>query len=475
MLLAVVGGAAGLGLAVLGTKWLSTVVASSLPFTTTISVDGPVLLFALAVSMTSGVLFGVAPAWRASRTDVQDMLRTRTGGAGVGHVATRNGLVVVQLALSLALLTCAGLLTRTLLELQRVPTGFDTKNLMTMQFRLPTTKYDTPAKIWAMFEQTIAEIRTVPGVESAALVRAFPLTGNGESYPVTIDGRPAEEPGSAPNMQLNTVTPGYFATMRIPRLGGRDIDAGDRADAVPAIVVNAEFARRTWPNESAIGKRVKLGGDERWWTIVGVVGSTKHFALNEAQLLQGYIPHAQRPQIFTTVAARTTGDPLTLARSIREAVWRVDRDQPVWSVRTMDQLLSGAVGSNKLIMMLTAGFAVIALLLAAVGIYGVLSYTMAQRTHEVGIRMALGAQAGQVRRMVVVDGMRVVALAVVVGLALSFAATRLLRTQLFGVGPGDPLTFAIVTGILTVVALVACYIPARRASRIDPLVALRTD
>jgi hypothetical protein len=244
---------------------------------------------------------------------------------------------------------------------------------------------------------------------------------------------------------------------------------------VPVVVVNSELAKKSWPNESAVGKRIQFTGDERWWTVVGVVGDSKHFALNETQLLQAYIPHAQRPQIFTTIAVRTAGDPLLLAKSIREAIWRVDRDQPVWSVRSMEQLLDSAVGSPKLIVRLTAGFAIVALLLGAIGIYGVLSYTMSQRIQEVGIRIALGADATQVVGMVVGEGMRIVGVAIGIGLVASMGATRLLRNQLFGVGPTDAVTFGIVTALLGTVAVLACYLPARRASRVDPMVALRSE
>jgi putative ABC transport system permease protein len=473
VVLSLAGGAAGLGLAVAGTRWLASASANLLPPDVDIHVSREVLWFVLALSVASGIAFGIAPAWKASRAELHGMLRTRS--AGSGHAATRNALAVAQLALSLALLASAGLLTRSLIALQRVNTGFETRNVMTMQFRLPPAKYDTPAKIWAMFEQTVREIRMVPGVESAALVRAFPLTGNGESTSIIAADGERPLPGQAPSAQVNTVTPGYFATMRIPIVGGRDIEDADRADAPRAIVVNAEYAARTWPGQSAIGKRVILGFDSTQWTVVGVAGNAKHFTLSERPLLQAYVPHAQRPQIFTTVAVRTAGDPLQLVKLIREAIWRVDHDQPVWGVRTVEQLLEGAVGSPRFIVGLTAGFAIVALLLAAVGIYGVLSYTMARRTHEMGIRMALGAERVQVVRMVVGEGMRLVAVAIAVGLAGSFAATRLLRTQLFGVGPNDPLTLAAVTLLLAGVALVACYVPARRASRVNPTEAMRTE
>jgi putative ABC transport system permease protein len=400
-------------------------------------------------------------------------MRTRTAAGGLGHARTRNALVVVQLALSLALLAGAGLLARSLIALSSVNPGFEVKNILSAQFRLPAAKYDTPEKIWNMFERTIAEIRAVPGVESAALVRASPLSGNGESYAITIEGQPPVTPGSEPQMQINSITTDYFSTMRIPRLAGRDISEADRAGTLPVIVVNEEFAKRTWPGQSPIGKRVKFS--EQWWTIVGVVGTAKHRALSERPLLQGYVAHAQRPQIFTSLVVRTAGDPLKMGAAVRNAIWRVDADQPIWRFRSMEQDIESAVASPRVTVMLTLAFAAIALILAAIGIYGVLSYTMAQRTHELGVRMALGAQDRQVVRMVIVEGMRVVFVAIAVGLVAALALARVLQTQLFGVGPSDPVTYLVVTALLAIVAAFACYVPARRASRVDPVVALRSE
>ena len=474
VLLSIVGGVLGIALALALRKGLATLIAPQLPVNEPdIRLDMPVLFFALGISMVTGLLFGLAPAWKASRTDITEMLRSRIGG-GLRHGITRSTLVVVQLALSLVLLATAGLLTRSLQALQRVDPGFDGDNLLTAQFRLPVTKYNTPEKIWEMFERTTTELRSIPGVEGAALVRASPLSQNGESYPVVVEGQQAAKVGDAPMVQINSVTPGYFATMRIPVLSGRDVAGTDRADAPHVIVVNKSFAERTWPGQSALGKRIQFG-NEGFWTIVGVVGDAKHYTLNEAQLLQGYVAHAQRPQVFTSIVVRTKGNPTDFARAVREAVWRVDRDQPIWRFRSMEQDLSGVVQSKKTMMWLTGMFALVALLVAVVGVYGVLSYTVAQRTQEVGIRIALGADAGRVRRMVIGDGLRLVAVAVVVGLALSVGAGRLLRHQLFGIPATDTLTFVAVTAVLGGVALIACYVPARRASRVDPLVALRMD
>jgi len=474
IVLALVGGVVSVALAMGMTKGVVALIGAQLPVdSTSIGVDGRVLTFALVISILAGLLFGLPPALKSSRADLADMLRTRIG-AGLGHRVTRNTLVIVQLALSLTLLAAAGLLTRSLIALQRVNPGFDGDRLLTAQFRLPAAKYDTPDKIATMFERTTTELNALPGVESAALVRASPLSGNGETYPATIEGRPPVKPGDEPQLQLNSTTPGYFATMRIPLVVGRDFIASDRIGALPVVIVNRAFVDATWPGQSAIGKRIRMG-DSTWRTVIGVAGDTRHFTLNEHQLFQAYVPHAQRPQIFTSLVVRAKGDPLALARAVREAVWRVDRDQPIWRFRSMEQDLDGSVASSKTTMWLTGLFALVALLVASVGIYGVLSYTMTQRTQEVGIRIALGANAGQVRRMVIVDALRVIAVAVVVGLVSSFAMAGLLRTSLYGVGPHDVPTFAAVTLVLSAVALAACYIPARRASRVDPMVALRAE
>lgn len=474
VILSIVGGVAGLALAAGLKKVLVATIAPQLPIQPEdIRLDSLVLFFALGISVTTGVLFGLAPALKASRADLNDMLRSRIGG-GLAHVATRNTLVVVQLALSLALLASAGLITRSLIALRSVDPGFDGTNLLTAQFRLPAAKYNSPEKIMAMFDRAVVELRSVPGVEAAALVRASPLSGNGESYPVVVDGRPPVKAGDAPQMQLNIVTPGYFSAMHIPLIAGRDVAETDRLGAVPVIVVNKSFAEKTWPGESAIGKRIKAG-DDSVRTVVGVAGDTKHRQLSESQLLQGYVPHAQRAQIFTSIVVRTKGNALDYAKGVRDAIWRVDKDQPIWRFRSMEQDLEAVVGGQKAMMWLTALFAVVALLVAAVGIYGVLSYTMSQRTQEVGIRIALGADGRQVTRMVIGEGARLIGVAVALGLLASAGAAKMLRSQLFGVQPHDMVTFAVVTVVLSGVAMLACYLPARRASRVDPMVALRSD
>jgi len=386
-------------------------------------------------------------------------------------------LVVGQIALCVVLLVSAGLLTRSLIAVARVKPGFDPEHVLTMQFRLPASRYDSEEKIADMFTRTIAEVRTVPGVEHAALVRATPLNGNGETFPYQVEGTGEVDPAKLPTAHLNVVSGDYFETLRIPRLAGRDFTADDRKGSMPVAIVNQQLANKIAPHGSAIGKgiRVSPGDQTPWATIVGVVGNAKHFQLEEQQLDQMYVSYAQRPLIFTELVVRASGDPMSVANAVRSAIWRVDRDQPVWRVRPVTQSIEGALGARKFTMRLLASFAVLAVILATIGVYGVMSYAVARRTQEMGIRMALGARATQVVSMVLRQGMRTIALALVIGLVISIGATRVLETQLFGVERLDPVTFTVVPLALAIVALLACYLPARRASRVDPVAALRAE
>jgi putative ABC transport system permease protein len=476
--LSLLGGALGIVIARWGVTVLSSELTATVPLNGGIALDSSVLLFASAITLGAGLLFGSAPAWQYSRADVQEALTVRAGASaiGTGRFGLRSVLVVAQIALSVVLLVSAGLLTRSMAALSRVDPGFDPSHTLTLQFRLPVSKYKSEAQISEMFTRTLDEMRRVPGVENAALVRATPLNGNGESYPYFLADKPVADAQSAPIAQLNVVSPGYFATMRIPRLAGRDFTTEDRADATPVAIVNEQLAHRVWPNESAIGKRIRLGGpDVKWATIVGVVKTVKHFRLSEDPLDEAYLPYMQRPLIFTEAVVRATGDAAALASSMRAAVWRVDRDQPVWRVRTMERVLDEARGGPKLTVLLMTAFAALALVLAAIGVYGVMSYAVARRTQEVGIRMALGARRTQVLVMVLREGMRTIGVALVIGLAVAAAATRLLSSQLFGIRAIDPLTFTTVPILLALVAIAACYLPALRASRVDPIVALRSE
>jgi putative ABC transport system permease protein len=477
LVLSLAGGLAGLALAALGVRWFAQVVPGLLTLYGTITLDAKVLLFAAAVTVATGILFGVAPAWRSSRTRLQDTLTQRSGG-GFASLRLHHALIGAQIAMCVVLLVSAGLLTRSLIALSRANTGFDADRLLTMQFRLPVTTYDSEAKIASMFARTIAEIRTVPGVEHAALVRATPLNGNGETLPYEVDGATAVERDRLPRALRNIVTPGYFETMRIARLSGRDFTEEDRLGTAPVVIVNDQLAKKLSPSGSALGMRVRLldGGTPVWASVVGVVGNTRHFQVNEQPLDQVYFAHAQEPLIFTEVVARSTADdPMSIANAVRAAIWRVDRDQPVWAMRPVLRSIENGLGARTFTMRLLAGFALIALTLAMIGVYGVMSYAVARRSQEMGIRLALGASAGQVVGMVVRQGMRTVGIAIVIGLGASMLVTRVLESQLYGVGRADPLTLASVPLALGIVALAACWIPARRASRVDPVEALRSD
>ncbi|HEX6536028.1 MAG TPA: ABC transporter permease [Gemmatimonadaceae bacterium] len=476
VLLAVIGGAAGIALGWLGVRALAPVVSDvGLPLVGAVSLDGTVLAFAVGLTMVTGVIFGLVPALHASRVDLAHALGERVGSGGRSRMAARDALVVAQMALCIVLLVGAGLLTRSLVSLQHVDAGFDPARLLTMELRLPPTKYRDDASITRMFDAMIARIRAVPGVRAAALVRAVPMSGNADGAVYEIEGRPAPDPARAAETQLNTVSPGYFATMRIPILRGRDFTERDRDGAMRVVIVNDRMAAREWPGESPIGKRIRAVGTDAWLTVVGVVGSTKHFALDDRPAEQAYIPYMQAPQIFTSVVARTAGDPMALGAAVRGAIWRVDRDQPVWKIRSMELLMRRSLRQRRVVMALTGTFAAVALLLAAVGIYGVVSYLVTRRTQEVGIRMALGARATDVRRMVVWQGLRVVGAAVLLGVAVALVASRLITSQLYGVSAADPVTFVAAPLVLVLVALAALYLPARRASRVDPVVALRAE
>jgi putative ABC transport system permease protein len=474
LLLSVLGGALGIAVAFAGTRWLGTVVPNLLTMFAPISLNAQVLAFATLVTLGTGLFFALPPAVRASRVKLNDALGTRTAS---GTVARGNGLVFAQVTLCALLLVTAGLLSRSLIALTRVDPGFDANHVLTMQFRLPAAKYDTEEKIAATFDRMLAQLERVPGVTNAALVRATPLNGNGSIDPYQLEGDQATDPKRMPTLQTNIVTPGYFETMRIPRLAGRDFDANDRIGSMPVALVNAQLASKIAPHGSPLGKRVKIpdGAGMSWFTVVGVVGNTKHFAVGEPQLDQLYVPIAQRPLIFTEVVLRTRGEPLSVVPAARQAIWNVDRDQPVWRIRPLVQSLSDGLSARQFILRLLLGFAVIAVLLAMIGIYGVTSYSVAGRSQEMGIRMALGARGGQVVGLVVSQSMKVVGGAIVLGLVISAGATRFIQSQLFGVRAGDPVVYLLVPVILGIIALVACVLPARRASRVDPVSSLRAD
>jgi putative ABC transport system permease protein len=399
----------------------------------------------------------------------------RGSGPGAARRRFRDALVVWEVALSMVLLVGAGLLLQSALALHRADPGFRPERLLTWEFRLPPAKYREPEEIAAFFRQALERMRAVPGVESVDLVRALPCSGNEGSERYAVEGREEPPPGQEPVAQSNIVSPGYFHTMGIPLLRGRVFDDRDRADRPPVVVVGATMARQVWPDQEAVGRRLRLKGREEWATVIGVVGDVKHAGFDEPPRPQVYLTHEQDARIFACLVARTAGDPRAMVAPLRQAFWSVDPDQPVWKVQPMEDLVQASLGSSRAMATLVGLFAAASVLLAALGLYGVMSYAVSQRTREIGIRMALGARGGEVLRLVVGRGLALTAVAVAVGVAGAAALSRVLVTLLFGVKATDATTFAAAAAVMCVVSLLASYLPARRAARLDPMTALAEE
>ena len=441
------------------------------------TLDARVLLFALGVSVFTGWLFGLAPALQLAKPELQSFLKegARGSGGGRGWTRLRGGFVVFQVALSLVLLVSAGLLIRSFDKVLKVNVGFKPEQLFSLEYRLPRNKYNTPETQWNFHREVVEQVAQIPGVTSVSLVRALPFSGNGGTIPIAIADRELPRPGMEPQVMFNTVMPNYFETIGIPFIKGRTFGSEDKPDSPTALIVNQTLAEKFWPGVDPVGKQIKFVQDDSTGTIVGVVGDAKHFWLEEEPRPQLYIPYSQGPGLFATLVARTSVAPMSLSEQVRQAVWRIDPDQPMWKLRTVEFLVDRSVADRKFLMALMGIFAGLALLLTTIGLYGVISYLVNQRTQEIGIRMALGAQMGQILRLVLRQGMTFVLLGVGLGLAASWLATRLISKLLFQVSATDAFTFAAIAVLLIFVALLACYLPARRASKVDPLIALRYE
>ncbi|HKE49696.1 MAG TPA: ABC transporter permease, partial [Rhodanobacteraceae bacterium] len=476
LLICGVAGVLGIGIAEGGTRVLAAAVDDKVQVFGTIDVDAGVVAFVFALMVVTALVCGISPAWHASRASARSALAQRAPDGAGG--AARRTLVVAELALSLVLLVGAGLLARTIERLGREEPGFAPSNVLTFQFRLPRNRYDGPAKRTAFFERALDNVRGVAGVASAALITSMPFTGNWGLAAYQTDRSEAPPSTGGPTAQSNGISDGYFGTMQIPLLAGRDFDARDRIGSERVAIVNAEFVRREFPDGDALGRRVRLVGgdvDGEWLTIAGVVGNAKQLALTDAPTPQVYVPIRQAPDLFCNVVARTMGDPLASATAVRAAIWAVDPDQPVWSIHSMDELLARSTSRLRLTTALGSAFAGAGLLLALIGVYAVMSFMVAQRTREVGIRIAVGAKPAQVIAMILGDGLRLTLVAIAIGWLVALGATRLLASQLFGVGAIDPPTYLGIALLLGAVALFACWLPARRAARVDPNVALRYE
>jgi putative ABC transport system permease protein len=479
-LLACLGGALGLLLAIWGTDVLISVGPTGLVRVDEISVDGRVLGFTVAVSLVTGIVFGLLPALHASRIDLSEALKE----GGANRVASardrvRSALVVTEVALSVVLLIGAGLMVRSFARLLDVDPGFRPDHVVTAQLTLPDATYTEPQQVAAFYDRVLDRLRQIPGVQSAGAVTTLPLDGSRISVSYEVEGQPTP-PGLQQSAGFDAVSPGYFRTLGIPILTGRDFTDQDRADGRPVIIVNEAMARRCWPGQDPIGKRITSGitmddGDPPVREVVGVVGDVRHNSLSSEARAAYYIPFAQVPMGMATLAVRTAAEPAAVTSAMRAAVRDVDSNQPLYNARVMEQVVAESVATPRFYATLLGIFGAVALVLAAVGIYGVMAYSVTQRTHEIGVRIALGAQPLQVLRLVVGHGLALALVGVGIGLAAAFALTRLMSSMLFGVSATDPLTFGGLAALLVGVALLACYVPARRASRVDPMVALRYE
>ena len=486
------GGVAGLMLAVWVIRLIHRFAPANIPHLQGARLDLTVLLFALGVSLLTGVLFGLAPVLAAFRVSLESTLRESGahGGTAANVRRAQRALMVAEIALSVALLIGAGLLVKSFRNLTAIPPGFDSHSVLTARVSLPLDRYLSLDQQRIFFQQLVERLQTLPGVAAAGATASLPLGGNAMISTIQIEGQPQTEMTmeNIPAARINSVTPGYFAALHVPLIEGRLLDERDGATAPNSVVVNQAFVRKFFAKEDAIGKRFSAGmapgagprmaaaqNGPLTWTIVGVIGDTKQRGLASETMPEATASALQWPRFMMTLVLRTSLDPLTLVSAVRKEVSDLDKDLPLYGVQTMDDVLSAEVASQRFNAGALAGFAGLAALLAAVGIYGVMAYAVSQRTREIGVRMALGAMPQNVLRMVLRQGIVLALIGVVLGVAASFALTRLMIGMLFGVKPSDPGTFVGVAVGLLVVALVACWIPARRATRVDPVIALRYE
>jgi putative ABC transport system permease protein len=477
VMVSLAGGCLGLLLALWGTEALMALTPDNIPRLNEVGVDARVFSFTLAVSFVTGLVFGLVPALHAAKPDLNETLKEGSRGS-MGSAAgkrTRSVLVAVEVALSLVLLIGAGLMIKSFLRLQEMDLGFNPDQVLAVDLSLSRSRYPEDRQQAAFFQQALERVQALPGIQSAGATTGLPLTLSLSGSDFRIEGRPEPEAGKEMIIHTRSVSPGYFKTLGISLNKGRDFSDRDKSDAPQAAIINDHLARIYFPGEDPIGKRITFDDGESWMSIVGIIGDVKQLGLDSSAKPEVYFPYLQVAARSMSLVVRTTSNPLSLAAAVKSQIQAIDKDLPINEAKTMQQLLAESTSGRRFNMLLLTIFAAVALVLAIVGIYGVMSYTVTQRTHEIGIRVAVGAQPRDVFRMVIGQGMMLAMIGVAFGLLGAFGLTRLMRTMLFGVEPTDPATFVSIAVLLIGVALVACYIPGRRATKVDPLVALRYE
>ncbi|MGH9445661.1 MAG: ABC transporter permease [Terriglobia bacterium] len=478
VLLALIGGALGILVAVWGVVLLQTIGTKNIPRLNKADIDGLVLAFTAAVALFTGVLFGLAPAFEASRSNLHETLKEggRSGPAGVRRQRIRSLLVIGEVALTLVLLVGGVLMVESFVHLLDVNPGFDPHSVLTMQISLSPTQYSKPSQIAGFYHALLERVSHLPGVKAAGAVDVLPFSDFGNSGGFHIEGEPLRSGEVNPHADVRRVMPGFFRALRIPLRRGRFFTEADTASAPRVAIIDDVLAKEYWPTQSPIGHRVTMAsGSPQWYTVVGIVGNVRNRGFSAPRKGVLYFPLEQWPKFHMSLVIRTASNPEGVATAVRKAVASIDRQQPVYSVKTMEEYVSESVSDRRFAVFLLAMFAALALILAAVGIYGVISYSVSQRSHEIGIRMALGAQRRGILRMVLWQGVWLTLAGAGAGIALALGLTRLMASLLYGVKPADPITFVIVSLLLIGVALLASYIPARRATKVDPMEALRHE
>ncbi|MGA9773588.1 MAG: ABC transporter permease [Blastocatellia bacterium] len=480
ILLSLVGAAFGLLLAMLAIKLLVAINPGNIPCVKEVWLDGAVLLFTLTIAVLTGVIVGLVPALYGSNVNLNDNLKEsgRSSTPGLNRHRLRSLIVVTEVALALTLLISAGLLIQSFIRLRNVNPGFEPDNVLTMQISLPRSKYTDPASQSNFFKQLIQRVEELPGVQSAGAVSYLPLSGGGIRFFYNIEGRPRLGLGKDPVISVRSISPDYFQALGIPLLRGRAFTDQDTSGNPKVVIISDTMARRSFAGEDPIGKRLAISsnyGPDGWMTIVAIAGDVKHTGLEAESSEELYMPYLQTPWPSMYVVARTAANPASLSGAVRNEVFFVDKDQPVFNMKTMTEVISSSVTQPRFTVFLLGSFAGVALLLAALGIYGVMAYSVTQRTQEMGIRMALGANRASILKLVMRQGMILALIGILIGVGAAFFATRVMKSLLFGIGITDPITFVSVPLILIVVALLACYIPARKATRVDPVIALRYE